>query len=130
MTEHKRSNARFLPTYATLVGLPVLALLIILRVGESVAPTRLDLVTSPNPASVSAATPSAHSIPGSVPDLPLGRLVRRVGRAAVVISHASILTPFLLGATLAIALCPTLAGDHLTTRRRTARSGEPGSATL
>lgn len=36
MTQHQRSHGRFLPTYATLVGLPALALLVILRVGNAV----------------------------------------------------------------------------------------------
>ena len=42
------------------------------------------------------------------------RFVRERGRAALVISHASIVAPFLLGATLAIMVYPTLAGSHVT----------------
>ena len=42
------------------------------------------------------------------------KLVRERGRAAVVISHASIVAPFLLGAILAILLYPTLAGERVT----------------
>jgi len=41
------------------------------------------------------------------------KLVRERGRAAVVISHASIVAPFLLGAILAIALYPQLAGERV-----------------
>jgi Kef-type K+ transport system membrane component KefB len=195
MTEHRRSKARFLPTYATLVGLPALALVVILRFGASVAPASRLVVSVPNPAPTAAATRAAPAASGSVPDLPLllvqivvilvaarlvGALMRRVGqpqvvgemlagialgpsvlgaqmpklaamlfpatslgfinalsqigllvfmflvgleldttivrergRSAVVISHASIVAPFLLGATLAIALYPTLAGARV-----------------
>jgi Kef-type K+ transport system membrane component KefB len=42
------------------------------------------------------------------------KLVRERGRAAIVISHASIVAPFLLGAILAILLYPTLAGERVT----------------
>jgi Kef-type K+ transport system membrane component KefB len=42
------------------------------------------------------------------------KMVRERGRAAVVISHASIVAPFLLGAILAILLYPTLAGQRVT----------------
>ena len=42
------------------------------------------------------------------------KLVRERGRAALVISHASIVAPFLLGAVLAIVLYPTLAGERVT----------------
>ena len=42
------------------------------------------------------------------------KTIRERGRAAVVISHASIVAPFLLGAMLAIALYPTLAGERVT----------------
>jgi len=42
------------------------------------------------------------------------KVVRERGRAALVISHASIVAPFLLGATLAIVLYPTLAGARVT----------------
>jgi Kef-type K+ transport system membrane component KefB len=42
------------------------------------------------------------------------KMVRERGRAAVVISHASIVAPFLLGAILAILLYPTLAGARVT----------------
>lgn len=42
------------------------------------------------------------------------KLIRERGRAAVVISHASIVAPFLLGALLAILLFPTLAGERVT----------------
>jgi Kef-type K+ transport system membrane component KefB len=41
------------------------------------------------------------------------KIVRERGRAAVIISHASIVAPFLLGATLAIALYPRLAGARV-----------------
>ena len=195
MTEHRRSKARFLPTYATLVGLPALALLVILHMGAAAAPANRLVVSTPNPTSASAATAAAHVASGAVPDLPLllaqivviliaarlvGALVRRLGqpqvvgemlagialgpsvlgarapqvaavlcpasslgfinalsqvgllvfmflvgleldtkvirergRSAVIISHASIVAPFLLGATLAIALYPTLAGARV-----------------
>jgi Kef-type K+ transport system membrane component KefB len=42
------------------------------------------------------------------------KTIRERGRAAVVISHASIVAPFLLGAMLAIALYPALAGERVT----------------
>ena len=42
------------------------------------------------------------------------KTIRERGRAAIVISHASIVAPFLLGAMLAIVLYPTLAGDRVT----------------
>jgi Kef-type K+ transport system membrane component KefB len=42
------------------------------------------------------------------------KTIRERGRAAIVISHASIVAPFLLGAILAIALYPTLAGERVT----------------
>ena len=42
------------------------------------------------------------------------KIVRERGRSALVISHASIVAPFLLGATLAIVLYPTLAGSRVT----------------
>src|SRR5688500_6259448 len=42
------------------------------------------------------------------------KLERAPGRAAIVISHASIVAPFLLGAVLAIALYPELAGERVT----------------
>jgi Kef-type K+ transport system membrane component KefB len=42
------------------------------------------------------------------------KVVRERGRSAIVISHASIVAPFLLGAILAIVLYPTLAGEHVT----------------
>ena len=42
------------------------------------------------------------------------KLIRERGRAAVVISHASIVAPFLLGAMLALLLYPTLAGERVT----------------
>ncbi len=43
------------------------------------------------------------------------KVVRERGRSALVISHASIVAPFLLGATLAIVLYPALAGSsHVT----------------
>jgi len=42
------------------------------------------------------------------------KTIRERGRAAIVISHASIVAPFLLGAVLAIALYPTLAGERVT----------------
>ncbi|HUQ79522.1 MAG TPA: cation:proton antiporter [Gemmatimonadaceae bacterium] len=42
------------------------------------------------------------------------KVIRERGRAAVVISHASIVAPFLLGAMLAIVLYPTLAGERVT----------------
>jgi Kef-type K+ transport system membrane component KefB len=42
------------------------------------------------------------------------KIVRERGRLALVISHASIVAPFLLGATLAIVLYPTLAGARVT----------------
>jgi len=42
------------------------------------------------------------------------KLVRERGRAAVVISHASIVAPFLLGALFALQLYPALAGQRVT----------------
>ena len=42
------------------------------------------------------------------------KTVRERGRAAIVISHASIVAPFLLGSILAILLYPTLAGERVT----------------
>ena len=42
------------------------------------------------------------------------KVIRERGRAAIVISHASIVAPFVLGATLAIGLYPTLAGQGVT----------------
>lgn len=41
------------------------------------------------------------------------KMVRERGRAAIVISHASIVAPFLLGAILAIVLYPRMAGDRV-----------------
>ena len=41
------------------------------------------------------------------------KVIRERGRSALVISHASIVAPFLLGATLAIVLYPTLAGPRV-----------------
>ena len=191
MTQHQRSQRRFLPTYATLVGVPALALFVILHIG--------DAVSGKNPATntvASAASSAAtHATSATTFDLPLllvqiivilvaarltGVLVRRLGqpqvvgemiagialgpsllgaqapqvsallfpagslgflntlsqigllvfmflvgleldpkvvrergRAALVISHASIVAPFLLGATLAIVLYPTLAGARV-----------------
>jgi Kef-type K+ transport system membrane component KefB len=194
MPDAHRSRARLLPTYATLVGAPALALLVILRVGERLwdfGPPEAGVATPS-----SNATSAARTVGGSVPDLPLliaqiiviliaarlvGALVRRLGqpqvvgemlagialgpsvlgtqlpavsavlfppnslgflnalsqigllvfmflvgleldpkvlrergRSAVVISHASIVAPFLLGSILAIALYPTLAGARVT----------------
>lgn len=195
MSEHRRSHRRFLPTYATLVGLPALALFIILRVGDSVIGKNAVAVTkaaaSPAAGPAAPATTSATAF-----DLPLllvqiivilvaarvtGALVRRLGqpqvvgemiagialgpsllgaqasqvatllfpagslgflntlsqigllvfmflvgleldpkvvrergRSALVISHASIVAPFLLGSMLAIVLYPTLAGSRVT----------------
>jgi Kef-type K+ transport system membrane component KefB len=193
MSEHQRSHRRFLPTYATLVGLPALALFIILRVGDSVIRASAAVTHAGAPP---AAGPAAHATPATGFDLPLlliqiivilvaarltGALVRRLGqpqvvgemiagialgpsllgaqaphvaamlfptgslgflntlsqigllvfmflvgleldpkvvrergRSALVISHASIVAPFLLGATLAIVLYPTLAGSRVT----------------
>ena len=193
MTEHQRSHGRFLPTYATLVGLPALALLVILHVGNAVAPKDGTLTTA---VALPTAGPATHAASATAFDLPLlliqiivilvaarvtGALVRRLGqpqvvgemiagialgpsvlgaqapqvasllfpagslvflntlsqiglvvfmflvgleldpkivrergRSALVISHASIVAPFLLGATLAIVLYPTLAGARVT----------------
>jgi len=193
MTQHQRSHGRFLPTYATLVGLPALALLVILRVGNAVVPKDGTLTT---PLALPASGPAGHTTPAASFDLPLlliqiivilvaarltGAFVRRLGqpqvvgemiagialgpsvlgaqaphlaallfpagslgflntlsqiglvvfmflvgleldpkivrergRSALVISHASIVAPFLLGATLAIVLYPTLAGSRVT----------------
>ena len=192
MTQHQRSHGRFLPTYATLVGLPALALLVILRVGNAVVPKD---GTVTNAVASRAAGSATHAASATAFDLPLlliqiivilvaarltGALVRRLGqpqvvgemiagialgpsllgaqapqvaallfptgslgflntlsqigllvfmflvgleldpkvvrergRSALVISHASIVAPFLLGATLAIALYPTLAGSRV-----------------
>jgi len=193
MTQHQRSHGRFLPTYATLVGLPALALLLILRVGNAVVPKDGTLTT---PLALPASGPAGHTTSAASFDLPLlliqiivilvaarltGAFVRRLGqpqvagemiagialgpsvlgaqaphlaallfpagslgflntlsqiglvvfmflvgleldpkivrergRSALVISHASIVAPFLLGATLAIVLYPTLAGSRVT----------------
>jgi K+:H+ antiporter len=193
MTQHQRSHGRFLPTYATLVGLPALALLVILRVGNAVVPK--DGTLTP-PLALPASGPAGHTASAASFDLPLllvqiivilvaarltGAFVRRLGqpqvvgemiagialgpsvlgaqaphlaallfpagslgflntlsqiglvvfmflvgleldpkivrergRSALVISHASIVAPFLLGATLAIVLYPTLAGSRVT----------------
>ena len=193
MTQHQRSRGRFLPTYATLVGLPALALLAILRVGNAVVAKDGTLTT---PGALPATGPASHTASATTFDLPLllaqiivilvvarltGALVRRLGqpqvvgemiagialgpsvlgaqapqlaallfpagslaflntlsqiglvvfmflvgleldpkivrergRSALVISHASIVAPFLLGATLAIVLYPTLAGSRVT----------------
>lgn len=193
MPQNQRPYSRFLPTYATLVGAPALALFVILRVGEKVAQSGPLTPTLGEPASVSAVR---HGTTASVPDLPLllvqiivilvaarivGLLVRRIGqpqvvgemlagialgpsllgaqapalaaalfppnslgflnalsqigllvfmfligleldpkvirergRSAIVISHASIVAPFLLGAILAIVLYPTLSGREVT----------------
>lgn len=183
-----RPRARLVPTYAALVGVPAIALLAILRVGETFAPDRRVAPPTVNP--------GAAGSPSAVVDLPLllvqiivillaarivGVLVRRLGqpqvvgemlagitlgpsilgfyapavsaalfppsslgflnalsqvgllvfmflvgleldpklvrergRAAVVISHASIVAPFLLGALLALFLYPTLSGARVT----------------
>jgi hypothetical protein len=115
MTEHRRSKGRFLPTYATLVGLPALALLVILRIGATAAPANRLVVSTHNPASASAATAAQHVVPGPVPDLPLllaqiiviliaarlvGALVRRLGQPQVVgeMLAGIALGPSLLGA--------------------------------
>ena len=193
MTQHQRSHGRFLPTYATLVGLPALALLVILRVGNAVVAKDGTLTT---PLALPASGPAGHTTSAASFDLPLlliqiivilvaarltGAFVRRLGqpqvvgemiagialgpsvlgaqaphlaallfpagslgflntlsqiglvvfmflvgleldpkivrergRSALVISHASIVAPFLLGATLAIVLYPTLAGSRVT----------------
>jgi len=193
MTQHQRSHGRFLPTYATLVGLPALALLVILRVGNAVVPK--DGTLTP-PLALPTSVPAGHTTSAASFDLPLlliqiivilvaarltGAFVRRLGqpqvvgemiagialgpsvlgaqaphlaallfpagslgflntlsqiglvvfmflvgleldpkivrergRSALVISHASIVAPFLLGATLAIVLYPTLAGSRVT----------------
>ena len=192
MTQHQRSHGRFLPTYATLVGLPALALLVILRVGNAVVPKDGTLTT---PLALPASGPAGHTTSAASFDLPLlliqiivilvaarltGAFVRRLGqpqvvgemiagialgpsvlgaqaphlaallfpagslgflntlsqiglvvfmflvgleldpkivrergRSALVISHVSIVAPFLLGATLAIVLYPTLAGSRV-----------------
>ena len=193
MTQRQRSHGRFLPTYATLVGLPALALFVILRVGNAVVPKDGTLTT---PLALPASGPAGHTTSAASFDLPLlliqiivilvaarltGAFVRRLGqpqvvgemiagialgpsvlgaqaphlaallfpagslgflntlsqiglvvfmflvgleldpkivrergRSALVISHASIVAPFLLGATLAIVLYPTLAGSRVT----------------
>ncbi len=188
------ARTRLLTTYATLVGLPALALLILLRVGGTLAsasPAR----DYPAPHTTLLTTAGRATARG-VPDLGLliaqivvilvaarlvGALVRRLGqpqvvgemlagialgpsllgahapfiaaalfppdslgflnalsqigllvfmflvglevdpkvlrergRSAVVISHASIVAPFLLGTMLAIVLYPTLAGARVT----------------
>jgi len=194
MPRNQRPVSRFLPTYATLVGLPALALLVIIRVGERVARTaQTATLSAGEPGSVAVAVAAGPAAP--VPDLPLllvqiivilvaarlvGLLVRRLGqpqvvgemmagialgpsllgarapgiaaalfppnslgllnalsqigllvfmfligleldpkvvrergRSAIVISHASIVAPFLLGAILAIVLHPTLSGKQV-----------------
>jgi Kef-type K+ transport system membrane component KefB len=193
MSEHQRSHGRFLPTYATLVGLPALALLIILRVGNGVA-ARGEAITAAasRPAAPVTGAPSATAFdlrllliqiivilvaarligalvrrlgqPQVVGEMLAGialgpsvlgaqapsvsallfpagslgflntlsqigllvfmflvgleldpKVVRERGRSALVISHASIVAPFLLGATLAIVLYPALAGSSRVT---------------
>lgn len=42
------------------------------------------------------------------------KVIRERGRAAIIISHASIVAPFLLGTVLAIVLYPTLSGAQVT----------------
>lgn len=193
MPQNQRRHSRFLPTYATLVGVPALALVVILQVGEKVARSGPSASTALGEPTSVASVPRAT--PASVPDLPLllaqiivilvvarvvGLLVRRIGqpqvvgemlagialgpsllgaqaptlaaalfppnslgflnalsqigllvfmfligleldpkvirqrgRSAIVISHASIVAPFLLGAILAIVLYPTLSGREV-----------------
>ena len=194
MPDQRSPRTGLLTTYATLVGVPALALLLILRVGERVSgATASAVVARSDPVSVAVSTGRATAAP--VPDLPLliaqiivilvaarlvGALVRRLGqpqvvgemlagialgpsllgaqapaiaaalfppnslgflsalsqigllvfmflvgleldpkvlrergRSAIVISHASIVAPFLLGAILAIVLYPTLAGAQV-----------------
>jgi Kef-type K+ transport system membrane component KefB len=193
MPEHQRSYGRFLPTYATLVGLPALALFVILRIGNGVtargAATNAAVASAPAIPAPLAASATAFDLPLLLIQIivilvaarAIGALVRRLGqpqvvgemlagialgpsvlgaqaprfaallfppdslgflntlsqigllvfmfligleldpkvvrargRSALVISHASIVAPFLLGATLAIALYPTLAGGQVT----------------
>jgi Kef-type K+ transport system membrane component KefB len=195
------SALRLASTYLALVGAPAVALVIILRVGATLAPTGGLLLRESTRSVATSVTGSTRDVvaqsPGvSIPDLPLllvqiivillaarlvGALVKRLGqpqvvgemlagialgpsllgahapavaaalfpadslgflnalsqigllvfmflvgleldpktvrergRAAVVISHASIVAPFLLGAILAIVLYPTLAGARVT----------------
>src|SRR4029450_5358430 len=93
MPENQRRNARFLPTYATLVGAPALALVVILRVGDKLVsngPTKVPVV---------AVGPAQVSSGGALPDVPLllvqiivilvaarlvGAVVRRFGQPQVV----------------------------------------------
>src|SRR4030095_16761036 len=115
MLENRRSQVRFFPTYATLVGVPALALFAILRIGEALVSTDRLPVSVPNPAPVSAVTPTVQAPAGPVPDLPLllvqiivilvaarlvGALVRRVGQPQVVgeMLAGIALGPSLLGA--------------------------------
>jgi Kef-type K+ transport system membrane component KefB len=199
MVNQRPSPVRLLPTYAAVVGVPALALFVILRVGETIAARGPLLGLRPAGAPPSALVPTTAPIGATgsaVPDLPLlfiqiivillaariaGALVRRLGqpqvvgemlagialgpsllgahapalaaalfppqslgflnalaqvglvvfmflvgleldpkvfrergRAAVVISHASLVAPFLLGAILAIVLYATLAGEGVT----------------
>lgn len=197
MPSARPSHIRLLATYAALVGVPALALVVIVHTGELLVGHGRPLTSAASVIAPSAATAAAASWSASaVPDLPLllaqiivilvaarvtGALVRRVGqpqvvgemlagialgpsllgvqapafaaslfppnslgflnalsqigllvfmflvgleldpkvireraRAAIVISHASIVAPFVLGAILAIALYPTLAGEHVT----------------
>ena len=188
MVETPPARAQLFRTYAALVGVPALALFVILRAGETLAPA-----AGPTPTPVD---PGVVSQPGMAANVPLllvqvivvlvaarvvGIIVRRLGqpqvvgemlagialgpsvlgayapsvsnalfpasslgllnalsqigllvfmflvgleldpkvvrdrgRAAIVISHASIVAPFLLGALLALHLYPGLAGERVT----------------
>jgi len=188
MVETAPARARLVRTYAALVGLPAVALFVILRTGETLPPAAGATPTPVDPAVVSqpgmgatvplllaqvivvlvdarvvglivrrigqpqvvgemlagiALGPSvlgtyAPSVSNTLfPASSLGllnalsqigllvfmflvgleldpKVVRDRGRAAIVISHASIVAPFLLGALLALQLYPGLAGERVT----------------
>jgi hypothetical protein len=119
MVDQRLSPVRLLPTYAAVVGVPALALFVILRVGETITARGPALGPGPVGAPPSAVVPTTAPIGATgsaVPDLPLllvqiivillaariaGALVRRLGQPQVV------------GEMLAgIALGPSLLGAH------------------
>ena len=135
MTQHQRSHGQFLPTYATLVGLPALALLVILRVGNAVVPKDGTLTT---PVALPVSGPASHTTSATSFDLPLllvqiivilvaarltGALVRRLGQPQVVgeMIAGIALGPSVLGAQapqVAALLFPAGSLAFLNTRRR------------
>ena len=189
LPDHRPARPRLVRTYAAVVGVPVLALFAILRIGEALVPDARSVfagardATPPGPAAAApdlalllaqiivilvaarvagaivrrlgqpqvvgemlagiALGPSllgahAPALAGALfPPRSLGflsalsqvgllvfmflvgleldlKVIRERGRAAIVISHASIVAPFLLGTALAIVLYPTLSGAQVT----------------